>query len=73
MKDVEDNTYGFYCDHKGLCGRNGVKFNSTGWPTQELAMKRGLQHLEEHETKVPMQALHEFRNENGVNEDGTIG
>lgn len=41
-------------------------FASTGWATKELRDLRKKQHLDEHETGEPMQELHEFRVENGV-------
>jgi len=41
-------------------------FESTGWKTKKLRDARAAQHMEEHETGEPMQELHEFRIENGV-------
>lgn len=49
-------------------------FVSTGWPTKKLADARGQQHLDEHETREPMQEVEGFRQAHGlvVNPDGSL-
>lgn len=48
------------------CEVPGCGFQSTDWPTPELRDTRAAQHLDEHETEEPMQELHDFRVDNGV-------
>lgn len=52
--------YDFNCEVPD-CG-----FQSSGWDTEKLRDRRAAQHLEEHDTQEPMQELHDFRVENGV-------
>ena len=53
-------TYDYECDEKDC------PFVSTGWSNAKLRDKRAIQHKKEHEDGEPMQELHEFRVENGV-------
>lgn len=49
-------------DFQCACG-----FDSSGWPSEELAQARGLEHVAEHETGEPARELVEFRAEHGLN------
>lgn len=51
-------TFDFEC----ACG-----FISVGWSTRTLALTRGSEHAEEHETGEPARELVEFRAEHGLN------
>lgn len=66
-----DDGWLYHCDigkNNNSCGGDGYGFISRGWSSKELAEARGAQHEAEHETKVPMQALHEFEEDHGLRE-----
>lgn len=63
--DVESKyhgTWGFVCPRPNGC----VPFSSLGWPTKADAAERLRQHLDEHETKVPMSETADFMAERGL-------
>lgn len=66
---AEDGTWTFQCPgvQGSLCGdpASGQPFVSSEWPTKKSAAARGQQHFGDH-AGTPMQELHEFRRENGI-------
>jgi hypothetical protein len=65
-----DGLYTFRCPSPIDCGldRNNpdYRWTTSGWPTAEIAQARGLQHINEHVNKEPMQDLDEFRVSQGM-------
>jgi hypothetical protein len=64
-KDPETGLWAFTCPSPTGCGDaahdTSSRFTSTMWPTKELAIARGQQHINEHVTGEPAPTLDEFR------------
>ena len=67
---AEDGFYTFTCPSPTGCGpetfNEESRHVSSGWPTAEVAEKRGLQHIQEHLDNIPSQSLEDFRAEQGI-------
>jgi hypothetical protein len=68
--ETPDGLFAFRCPSPTGCGSDAhdpeSRFTSTGWPSADLAQKRGAQHILEHVDGTPMQDLDGFRAEHGV-------
>lgn len=69
VTESEDGTFAFNCPvTDGSCGDRDKKvpFNTSGWPTAEIALARAEEHVQDHLGVAPMSTLEDFRAKHGL-------
>jgi hypothetical protein len=61
-----EDEFDFICQYRIDVPVVACKFTSREWPSEEVAYARGVEHMEEHRSKKPMQTLAEFQEAQGL-------